>query len=61
MKRSYGEQATCVKCQQDIEWTGKRDGWRDRGGNRQCVPFTKKGEIIKPKGNHRPIRKGEWL
>lgn len=41
-----GERAACHLCGQDIEWTG--DDWRDRGGNRQCVPYTERGEIVQP-------------
>ncbi len=54
----YGDQASCKRCGQDIEFTGARD-WRDRGGNRKCPPYEgKDGEVIDPAGRfiHRPYR-----
>ena len=45
----------CRTCGQDIENRGARQ-WTDRGGNRQCVPFIKAGEVVKPKTKHRPPR-----
>lgn len=56
--KKIGERAACRYCGQEIEWQGREHGWRDRGGNRQCVPFTdrKVGEIVKPKTKHAPYR-----
>ncbi len=48
MKRTYGEMCTCSRCGQDIQWLGRANGWRDRGNNRQCVPYVKNGEIFTP-------------
>jgi hypothetical protein len=55
-----GSRATCHRCGQDIEWTGRKDGWRDRGGNRGCVPYrATDGEIIHPLASElHNIRKG---
>lgn len=41
-----GAREACALCGQDIEWTG--DDWRDRGGNRGCVPYEERGEIVTP-------------
>lgn len=51
MKR-YGDRAICARCTQDIEWLGRSNGWRDRGGNKTCAPFIRAGEVVKPKGVH---------
>jgi hypothetical protein len=52
----YGERGTCSRCTQDVEWVGF---WQDRGGNRGCVPFYEKGELVVPtKGVHRV---GSWF
>ena len=58
MASKYGTHATCRYCRQDIEFTGKSTGWRDRGGNRQCVPFIdrKTREVVKPKTKHAPYK-----
>lgn len=48
-RRKIGERAYCARCGQDVEWN---DGWRDRGGNRSCVPFIRNGEVIRPTGKH---------
>lgn len=55
-KRQHGECASCKICGQDIQWLGRAHGWRDRGGNRECVAFEQKGEIVRPpKGTkHKP-------
>jgi len=49
----YGMHSACGACEQDIEFT---DGWRDRGGNRQCCTFTDliAGRTITPRGMHDP-------
>lgn len=53
-----GERAFCALCDQDIEWSGKHHGWTDRGGNRSCVPYEFKGEIVIPPKNakHKPVK-----
>lgn len=63
MKRKFGDQSSCRKCRQDIEWTGRKSGWRDRGNNRECVTDIRNGEIVKPKPGqiHGPVRKKDWL
>jgi hypothetical protein len=51
-----GERSSCALCGQDIEYSGNGE-WRDRGGNRSCVPYKKAdGEIITPPdgSKHRP-------
>ena len=57
MSNNYGERCACKYCAQDIEFLGREDGWRDRGGNRACVPYVdkKKGEIVQPKTKHAPF------
>lgn len=57
MGKQYGERAACARCGQDIEWLGKRLGWRDRGGNRQCVPWIAPDtrEIVKPRKSARHL------
>lgn len=54
----YGQQEACNLCGQDIEWHGRKNGWIDRGGNRACVPFICKGEVIRPPATakHKPPR-----
>lgn len=54
----YGKIAACKTCVQDIQWFGRAGGWRDRGGNRECVPYIEKGEVIQPpKGTkHKPYQ-----
>jgi hypothetical protein len=54
----YGECAACRVCGQDVQWLGRANGWRDRGGNRECVAWIEKGEVIRPrKGTkHKPYR-----
>lgn len=63
MRREYGEQSTCHRCHQDIEWLGRANGWRDRGGNRSCGSYFKAGEVVKPpkRAKHRPVTRKEWL
>ena len=51
-RRQYGDREACTRCGQDIEWTGRARGWRDRGGNRQCCAYIVRGEVITPKGLH---------
>lgn len=54
----YGEQCSCARCGQDIEFHGWRK-WVDRGGNRQCPPYEGRDrEIIDPQGRfvHHPYR-----
>lgn len=55
----YGEQAACKYCSQDIEFVGGNRNWRDRGGNRECCPFIKAGEIVRPKTRHAPYRSAQ--
>jgi hypothetical protein len=38
-KRKYGDMSGCALCDQDIQWMGREHGWRDRGNNRECVPY----------------------
>ena len=45
----YGTAAACTRCGQDIQWMGRAHGWRDRGGNQQCVPFVRCGEVMRPR------------
>lgn len=54
---TLGDRAACKLCDQDIEWSGDR-GWRDRGGNRQCVTTIRRGEIVQPAEGqtHVPVR-----
>ena len=49
----YGLRAACGACGQDIEFA---DGWRDRGGNRQCCAFTDliAGRTVTPRAMHNP-------
>lgn len=57
MRRKYGDREACARCGQDIEWTGKAGGWRDRGGNRACVPYhDRSGEVVTPppEAKHKP-------
>ena len=61
MKRKYGEQAACKYCGQDIEFHGRATGWIDRGANRQCCAYEKRGEIVKPKTKHAPVGSTDWL
>lgn len=54
---TYGTQAACRVCNQDIEYHGIY-GWIDRGGNRLCVAYRQRdGEIVQPrKGTkHKPF------
>lgn len=53
MKRKHGDRESCGLCGQDIEWHGRASGWRDRGGNRDCVPHIVAGEVIRPKAGQR--------
>lgn len=52
-----GEQASCKYCGQDIQNEGKRR-WIDRGANRKCVPYLRRGDFarIYPKTKHAPNR-----
>ena len=52
MTRQYGERAICTRCEQDIEWHGRKHGWIDRGAGNECLPYIAKGEVIGPKGKH---------
>jgi len=36
MRRRYGDQDSCGRCQADIEWHGRKAGWLDRGSNTFC-------------------------
>lgn len=55
-RRRFGDMAGCAICGQDIQWFGRGGGWRDRGNNRECVPYQHKGEIVQPKPGqkHKP-------
>ena len=62
MKRKFGEQSSCHRCGQDIEFHGREHGWIDRGANRECPAYIKGGEVIKPKGlKHSPVTARHWL
>lgn len=58
LSKHYGMRSTCKYCEQDIEFLGRADGWRDRGGNRQCVPYVdpKTREIVRPKTKHARLK-----
>lgn len=58
MRRKYGDQEGCSRCGQDIEWHGRKHGWVDRGGNRECPPYIKDGEVTTPKNVKHTTRKG---
>jgi len=59
MKRKYGDREVCSRCSQDIEWSGRRIGWTDRGGNWHCPTYKNKaGEFVTPKGLKHTIAKG---
>lgn len=49
-----GDRGYCRYCGQSIEFWGKEHGgWRDHGGNRECVTYQdEKGNYIKPKTKH---------
>lgn len=49
-----GERAACDNCGHDIEWHGRKVGWIDRGAGRNCLPYEDHGEIVRPKGKHKP-------
>ncbi len=55
-RRKYGDRDCCKLCGQDIEWHGRKHNWIDRGGNRSCVPYKYKGEIVTPpeSAKHKP-------
>ena len=57
LSKNYGMRSICKYCDQDIEFLGRADGWRDRGGNRACAPFIdpKKGEIVHPTTKHAKV------
>ena len=62
MKRKFGEQTSCHRCGQDIEFHGREHGWIDRGGNRKCPAYIKAGEVVKPNGlKHGPVMARHWL
>ena len=54
----YGAQGLCTRCRQDIEFHGRKAGWIDRGGNRQCTAIeVKPWEFVKPpRGTKHTIR-----
>lgn len=60
MRRKFGDRAACQRCGHDIEWHGRAAGWIDRGAGRSCLPFLRRGEVIRPKGKHtiREVRNG---
>lgn len=45
----------CACCGQDIEGNA-REGWRDRGNGRECLPFrARDGDLVRPAGlTHSP-------
>jgi hypothetical protein len=47
---TFGRQTCCKFCGHDVEWHGRKVGWIDRGGGRQCLPYTERpgGEVIRP-------------
>jgi hypothetical protein len=50
MRIMYGDRSVCALCGQDIEWSGAKHRWKDRGANRECVPYRdKNGEILRPR------------
>jgi len=53
MKRQYGDMQICTRCGQDVQWLGRANGWRDRGNNRQCVPYKSAGEFVTPKAGEK--------
>jgi len=61
MRRKIGDQTACKYCGHDIEWHGRAVGWIDRGSGRGCLPFEKRGEIMKPKTKHAAIGPRDWL
>jgi len=52
-KLRHGERANCARCGQDLEWVGY---WWDRGGNRECPPYQRRGEIVTLKGLKHTLR-----
>lgn len=54
-RKKFGMRAFCKHCGQEVEFLGIVNGWRDRGGNRQCVPFVdqKTREIVRPTTKHK--------
>lgn len=53
-RRKYGEMASCARCGHDIQFHGRQHGWIDRGAGRECLPFIRAGEVVRPKGKHYP-------
>jgi hypothetical protein len=55
MRRRYGQQEACRICGQDIEWSGAKKGWTDRGGSRGCAVYTGPDhEFVYPTSKHEP-------
>lgn len=58
-----GTRAACRTCDQDIEWSGTRYGWTDRGGNTSCVPYYDRveREYVRPDpdSKHEPLEEDE--
>jgi hypothetical protein len=61
VKRKYGEQCACKYCGHDIEFHGRKVGWIDRGAGRQCLPFLRRGEVVRPKTKHTAVGAKDWL
>lgn len=53
-RATIGTQCACKYCGQDIEFHGRSVGWIDRGAGRTCLPFTRKGETVRPTTKHAP-------
>lgn len=56
MRRRYGQQEACRICGQDIEWSGAKKGWTDRGSSRACGVYEERpgGEFVYPTSKHEP-------
>jgi hypothetical protein len=51
-RKRFGERQICKRCEQDIEWHGRNFGWIDRGAGRSCLPYIRRGEVVRPQGKH---------
>ena len=61
-RKKIGERAACKHCGQDIEWSGRRHGWTDRGLGDECLVFydRREGEYVQPPAGqlHEPFEGG---